>query len=88
MPVYEYLCQACAHRFEKKQSFSDEPVRVCPECGGATRKLLSRPGIVFKGSGWYVTDSRPSPPSESSSSPSPETKVETKSETKTDGKKD
>src|SRR5438270_14043380 len=70
MPVYEYQCQSCDHRFERKQSFSDEPIKVCPECGGTTKKLLSRPGIVFKGSGWYITDSRPAPPSESSSSSS------------------
>jgi len=79
MPVYEYECQACRHRFERKQSFSEEPVKVCPSCGGTTRKLLSRPAIVFKGSGWYITDSRPAP-SESSS--------ETKTETKTEGKKE
>jgi putative FmdB family regulatory protein len=100
MPVYEYQCQACAHRFERKQSFSDEPIKVCPECGGVTKKLLSTPGIVFKGSGWYVTDSRGSPPSESSSSSSSSdsssstetksepAKTETKSETKSETKKD
>jgi putative FmdB family regulatory protein len=99
MPVYEYQCQACAHRFERKQSFTDEPVKVCPECAGTVKKLLSTPGIVFKGSGWYKTDSRGSPPSESSSSssdsggsstsPSTETKSEpAKTETKTEAKKD
>lgn len=103
MPVYEYQCQACAHRFERKQSFTDEPIKVCPECGGTTKKLLSTPGIVFKGSGWYKTDSRGSPPSESSSSSdssssSTETKSEpaktetksepAKTETKTEAKKD
>lgn len=96
MPVYEYQCQACGHRFERKQSFSDAPIKVCPECGGVTKKLLSTPGIVFKGSGWYVTDSRGSPPSESSSSSSSsssgsttETKSEpAKTETKSEAKKD
>ena len=99
MPVYEYKCQACDHRFERKQSFTDELVKVCPECGGAVKKLLSTPGLVFKGSGWYVTDSRPSAPSESSDSSSSSTetksesksepaKTETKSESKSDAKKD
>lgn len=82
MPVYEYQCQACGHQFERKQSFSDEPIKVCPECGGATRKLLSRPGIVFKGSGWYITDSRPSSPSESSSGSSSSSSSASSSETK------
>lgn len=58
MPVYEYACQSCGHQFERRQSFSDAPVRECPECGQAVRKLLSPAGIVFKGSGWYITDSR------------------------------
>jgi putative FmdB family regulatory protein len=69
MPTYEYECQACRHRFERRQSFRDEPVKVCPECGGATRRLLQAPPIIFKGSGWYVTDSRP-PESASSGSSS------------------
>ena len=58
MPTYEYECQACRHRFERRQSFRDEPVKVCPECGGTTRRLLQAPPIIFKGSGWYATDSR------------------------------
>ncbi len=61
MPVYEYQCRACGERFDLKQSFSDEPIKVCPKCGGETRRVLHPPGIVFKGSGWYITDSRPSP---------------------------
>jgi putative FmdB family regulatory protein len=56
MPLYEYECEACAHRFEVIQKYSDPPVEVCPVCGGAVRKLLSSPAIQFKGSGWYVTD--------------------------------
>ena len=59
MPLYEYQCGACEARFERRQGFHDEPVRVCPECGGATRRVLFPAGIIFKGSGWYVTDSRP-----------------------------
>jgi putative FmdB family regulatory protein len=68
MPVYEYQCQACRHRFERRQSFRDEPVKVCPECGGATKRLLQAPPIIFKGSGWYATDSRPARPSSDESS--------------------
>ena len=57
MPLYEYQCDACEHRFERIQKFSDPPVDVCPHCGkGPVRKLLSSPAIQFKGSGWYVTD--------------------------------
>lgn len=68
MPVYEYQCQACRHRFERRQSFSDEPVKVCPECGGATKRLLQAPPIIFKGGGWYATDSRSPQPSSAESS--------------------
>jgi putative FmdB family regulatory protein len=56
MPLYEYECGSCAHRFERIQKFSDPLVDVCPKCGGVVRKLLSSPAIQFKGSGWYVTD--------------------------------
>jgi putative FmdB family regulatory protein len=56
MPLYEYECDACSHRFERIQKFSDPPVETCPSCGGGVRKLLSSPAIQFKGSGWYITD--------------------------------
>jgi putative FmdB family regulatory protein len=56
MPLYEYQCDACAHRFEVIQKFSDAPIEICPKCGGVVRKLLSSPAIQFKGSGWYITD--------------------------------
>lgn len=56
MPIYEYECQSCAHRFEVMQKFSDRPLKKCERCGGPVRKVLSAPGLVFKGSGWYVTD--------------------------------
>ena len=56
MPLYEYECDACGHRFEVIQKFSDPPVAVCRACGGTVRKLLSSPAIQFKGSGWYITD--------------------------------
>jgi putative FmdB family regulatory protein len=56
MPLYEYECDACGHRFERIQKFSDPPVDKCPTCGGKVHKLLSSPAIQFKGSGWYITD--------------------------------
>jgi putative FmdB family regulatory protein len=56
MPLYEYQCESCGHRFEVIQKFSDAPVDTCPTCGGPVQKLLSSPAIQFKGSGWYITD--------------------------------
>jgi putative FmdB family regulatory protein len=56
MPLYEYLCKKCGHRFEKIQKFSDKPVKKCPECGGVVEQVISAPAVQFKGSGWYVTD--------------------------------
>jgi putative FmdB family regulatory protein len=56
MPLYEYECDACHHRFEIIQKFSDAPVEKCPVCGGPVHKLQSAPAFQFKGSGWYITD--------------------------------
>src|SRR5262249_46730536 len=56
MPLYEYQCKKCGHRFEKIQKFSDKAVRKCPECGGPVEQVISAPAVQFKGSGWYVTD--------------------------------
>jgi putative FmdB family regulatory protein len=56
MPLYEYQCEACGHRFEVIQKFSDAPIEACTRCGAAVKKLLSSPAIQFKGSGWYITD--------------------------------
>ena len=56
MPLYEYECDACHHRFEVIQKFSDPPIEVCPKCGSAVHKLQSAPAFQFKGTGWYVTD--------------------------------
>jgi putative FmdB family regulatory protein len=64
MPLYEYQCDSCAHRFERIQKFSDPLVEICPNCGGAVRKLLSSPAIQFKGSGWYITDYAKKPSSD------------------------
>src|SRR4029077_20579229 len=56
MPLYEYECKKCGHRFEKIQKFSDKMVKKCPECGGQVEQMLSAPAVQVKGSGWYVTD--------------------------------
>jgi putative FmdB family regulatory protein len=56
MPLYEYQCDACGHRFETIQKFSDPLVDKCPKCGAPVRKLQSAPAIQFKGSGFYITD--------------------------------
>ncbi|MFI7677584.1 FmdB family zinc ribbon protein [Actinophytocola sp. NPDC049390] len=58
MPTYQYACTACDHRFDAVQSFSDPSLTECPECGGKLRKLYGSVGVVFKGSGFYRTDSR------------------------------
>jgi putative FmdB family regulatory protein len=95
MPLYEYQCDACGHRFEVIQKFSDPPLESCEKCGGAVRKLLSSPAIQFKGSGWYITDyaragksdakSDSSSSSKSDSATSSESKSD-KSEVKSDSK--
>ena len=56
MPIYEYECNDCGCHFEKRQSFHDEPVAICPECEGKARRVLHAVPIIFKGSGFYVTD--------------------------------
>jgi putative FmdB family regulatory protein len=75
MPTYEYTCKECGEHLEVFQSFSEDPLTVCPRCGGELRKVFGNVGIVFKGSGFYKTDSRSSNKAASSSS-----KTETKSE--------
>jgi putative FmdB family regulatory protein len=56
VPIYEYQCEACAERFEIKQGMKDDPLTACPRCGKRVQRLISSPAIMFKGSGWYVTD--------------------------------
>ena len=57
MPTYDYICSDCDYKFEHFQSMSDEPIRVCPSCGGRVRRLIgSGTGLIFKGSGYYLTD--------------------------------
>jgi putative FmdB family regulatory protein len=67
MPTYQYACTECGERLEVVQSFSDDPVTECPACHGRLRKLFSAVGVVFKGSGFYKTDSRASKSSTKSS---------------------
>ena len=58
MPVYEYQCQDCGVRFERRQHITADPIKSCPECGGVVRRLIHPVGVIFKGSGFYVTDNR------------------------------
>ena len=84
MPTYSYACTECDNRFDAVQAFTDDALTTCPECSGRLRKLFNSVGVVFKGSGFYRTDSRDS--AKSSASPATggsETKAETKTETKT-----
>jgi putative FmdB family regulatory protein len=58
MPTYEYACNSCGHQFDAVQSFTDDALTICPQCGGELRKVFGSVGIVFKGSGFYKNDSR------------------------------
>ena len=79
MPLYEYECDSCGHRFEVIQKFSDAPIDTCPTCGKSVHKLMSSPAIQFKGTGWYITDyakksdSATTPPSSTTKTDSPKT---------------
>src|ERR1044071_5182241 len=88
MPTYEYACKKCGEHLEVVQSFKDDALTTCPNCKGALRKVFGNVGIVFKGSGFYKTDSRPADkkaaPAKAESKS--ETKSESKSETKSDTK--
>lgn len=91
MPIYDYRCDHCGHVFSAVQSFSDSALDKCPNCGKVPRRLLSTPAIVFKGSGWYKTDSRPADKTSSdgaSSDKKSDAKSDTKSETKAETKGD
>jgi len=81
MPLYEYECGKCGHRFEVIQKFSDRPKKKCPKCQGAVRKLPSAPAIQFKGSGWYVTDYGGKKGKDESAPPSEKASEEKKSST-------
>lgn len=82
MPTYEYRCSECGFLFEAFQRIEEEPLTVCERCGGRLRKVFHPAGIVFKGSGFYATDSRAK--SKSSSQEGGETKTESKPEKKKD----
>lgn len=82
MPTYQYACTECGHAFEQVQSFSDDALTTCPECQGRLRKLFNAVGVVFKGSGFYRTDSRSGSSATDTAAPKTETKSETKAESK------
>jgi putative FmdB family regulatory protein len=94
VPIYDYRCDHCGHAFSAVQSFKDQPLEKCPKCGKKPRRLIGSPAIVFKGSGWYKTDSRPAEKTEKTekteksekSETKSDAKAETKSETKSEGK--
>ena len=70
MPTYQYACTECGHAFEQFQSFTDDALTVCPECDGRLRKVFNAVGVVFKGSGFYRTDSRSASSSTTPGTPS------------------
>jgi putative FmdB family regulatory protein len=92
MPLYEYECKKCGHRFEKIQLYSAKMVKKCPECGGQVEQMISAPAVQFKGSGWYVTDyakKSSSPGASGSSSDSSSSKEKKDDKAKSDsGSKD
>jgi putative FmdB family regulatory protein len=86
VPLYEYQCKACHHRFEKIQKFSDPLVTECPECGeDKVEQMISAPAVQFKGTGWYVTDYAKKG-SHSASASNSDSKSESKTESKSDSK--
>ena len=86
VPIYDYRCDECGHAFSAVRSYSEGPVEKCPNCGKRPRRLITTPAIVFKGSGWYKTDSRGKAPSEGGEPAKTEAKTETKTDAKTDTK--
>jgi putative FmdB family regulatory protein len=86
MPLYDYACDQCGHRFEARQSFSDDPLTVCPECQGHIRRVIHPSGVIFKGSGWYITDSRKPASANGSSASDSSGAADSKSETKAGSK--
>lgn len=86
MPTYQYACTACEHRFEAVQSFSDASLTECPECSGKLRKLFGAVGVVFKGSGFYRTDSRSGSSKSTSSATTSSSTTSTSSSSSSDSK--
>jgi putative FmdB family regulatory protein len=81
MPTYTYHCDSCGHGFEAVQRFADDPLTECPQCGSRIRRVIQPVGVVFKGSGWYITDSRPKSSSDGADSDSgAKTKTKAKSD--------
>jgi putative FmdB family regulatory protein len=78
VPIYDYHCDHCGHSFSQVQSYKDPPVEKCPNCGKKPRRLIAPSAVVFKGAGWYKTDSRPAEKSETKSDTKSEGKTETK----------
>jgi len=87
MPLYEYECKKCGHRFEKIQKFSDKMVKKCPDCGGQVEQMISAPAVQFKGSGWYVTDYPKKSHAPASDSGGKDSKESKKEDSKKDDKK-
>jgi putative FmdB family regulatory protein len=101
VPIYEYECEKCGHKFEAIQKFSDKPVKKCVLCQGPVHRLLGSPALVFKGTGWYVTDyasrdrktamdkekAEKSGTAETKSESKSESKAEPKAESKADSRK-
>jgi len=76
MPLYEYECKKCHHRFERIQKYSDSHMKKCPDCGATVELVVSAPAVQFKGSGWYVNDYAKKPSAQSSSNGEPGSKAE------------
>ncbi len=87
MPVYTYRCENCGNEFDRQQSFSEDALKVCPQCKKHSLQKVYRPaGIVFKGSGYYVTDTRKSPAGGAAKKPKLNGSGDSKTETKSEGK--
>src|SRR6185312_7512112 len=95
MPIYEYACESCGHHFDVTQRFSDEPIKICPKCGQAVRRVFHPAGIIFKGSGFYINDSKktgssavPAGKSDSESASKPAAESTSESATKSESAKE
>ena len=79
MPIYTYRCNQCTHQFDIRQRMSEDPLSVCPNCEGEIRRVVTSVGVVFKGSGFYVTDNRNGSSSQTSKKETSDTKTASKS---------
>lgn len=82
MPIYEYECENCRCKFERRQRFDEEPVAMCTECGGKSRRVIHCSPVIFKGSGFYVTDSKKSNPAGDGDKPAVSEKAKEPAESK------